>query len=386
MPKAENPAFPLNGLIGLAKPSGPPSMVVLDRLKKLFALSELFVPEHTLKQERQAYAKKFASGSAKKGRGWKGKDAVKMGQGGTLDPLADGVLVLGIGKGTKLLGNFLHCSKEYHTTCILGCETDTYDSEGARVRTAPWSHITREKVESVLENFRGEILQTPPIYSALKMQGKPLYEYAREGKPLPEPIKARQARVDNIELVGWQDAASTGEGAESSPQNPGHNFKWPTKMLGEADIKMRDEVRKLVDEAGVEDAESGNKVRLPQTQYIPEPTAPSATTEEQPTTDERIPPVFMLKMTVSSGTYVRSIVHDIGLALGSAAHVVTLTRTRQGDFSLGDENSEGNCLKWDVLEQALEKMEKGEALDMMSGESERSEWEKDVLEKWQSCP
>lgn len=104
---------------------------------------------------------------------------MKMGQGGTLDPLADGVLVIGIGQGTKKLDQFLGCIKvisflsalqqisrveqEYRTTALLGCETDTYDSEGARVRVAPWRHITRENVETALEQFRGEISQTPPM-------------------------------------------------------------------------------------------------------------------------------------------------------------------------------------------------------------------------------
>ena len=87
--------------------------------------------------------------------------------------------MVGVGKGTKRLNDFLDCTKvrvgctyadcqtnvfqEYRTTCLLGCETDTYDSEGARVRNVPWRHVTRDKVEDALVQFRGEIQQTPPM-------------------------------------------------------------------------------------------------------------------------------------------------------------------------------------------------------------------------------
>lgn len=90
------------------------------------------------------------------------------------------IIVVGVGKGTKHLNQFLGCTKvsefqisgnicthaqaqEYHATCLLGCETDTYDSEGKCVRLAPWRHVTREQVESALSKFTGEILQTPPM-------------------------------------------------------------------------------------------------------------------------------------------------------------------------------------------------------------------------------
>ena len=88
--------------------------------------------------------------------------------------------MIGVGKGTKKLTEFLDCVKvlgefpydvdvfmawiqEYRTTCLLGCETDSYDSEGAQVRTAPWKHVTQDAVEAALEKFRGQIQQTPPM-------------------------------------------------------------------------------------------------------------------------------------------------------------------------------------------------------------------------------
>ena len=173
MPKVSIPAFPVSGLFGVAKPSGPTSMSVINDIKQLVANSRLFVDAEKLEEKKR-------QGKSKKGsRRRRARDTVKIGQGGTLDPLADGVLVVGVGKGTKKLNDLLegvkvahvrlstgfviHLWQEYRTTALLGCETDSYDSEGARIRLAPWQHVTKEKVESALERFRGEILQTPPM-------------------------------------------------------------------------------------------------------------------------------------------------------------------------------------------------------------------------------
>lgn len=101
----------------------------------------------------------------------------------------------------------------------------------------------------------------------------------------------------------------------------------------------------------------------------------------------RTPPVFQLEMTVSSGTYVRSIVHDLALAVNSAAHVVTLTRTRQADFVLHPTpgaSDEKRCLDWAVLDAALVKFEAGE--EVAIDEDGWAAWELEVLEKWRSKP
>lgn len=176
------------------QPTGKTSNAILDGLKRLGRNSVLF-------KESKAAGVKARGG------------ITKIGQGGTLDPLADGVLgqsdipifvlcwsysdlwcrsmstaVVGLGRGTKELNRFLLCSKvrppqlnqpsdfnamlispspsicqEYRTTAILGCSTDSFDSEGAIVDTAPWEHLTREDVEAVLDRFRGEIMQMPPV-------------------------------------------------------------------------------------------------------------------------------------------------------------------------------------------------------------------------------
>lgn len=75
--------------------------------------------------------------------------------------------MVGVGKGTKKLSEFLDCVKEYKTTCLLGCETDTYDSQGKRVRVAPWKHVTREAVEKALSGFSGQIEQVRSFFHSI---------------------------------------------------------------------------------------------------------------------------------------------------------------------------------------------------------------------------
>lgn len=189
------------------------------------------------------------------------------------------------------------------------------------------------------------------------MDGKPLYEYARAGKPLPRPIQARQVTVHSLELVDWQEAAppssSTEDEKSSSASSSGHRYKWPEKRLDAEASAAMEGIRKLIAESGSEVPPASidptqPPLENPSSTSAPTPdldagpakveATPSTTTAETAkleTEPRRTPPVFTLKMTVSSGTYVRSIVHDLAHAVGSAAHVVSLTRTRQGDFAVG---------------------------------------------------
>ncbi|KAH7922093.1 pseudouridylate synthase 4 [Leucogyrophana mollusca] len=329
MPKVSLPQLPLSGLFAVAKPSGPTSMSVVNDIKQLVGSSRLFVEAEKLEEQK-------GKGKIPK-RGRRARETVKIGQGGTLDPLADGVLVVGIGKGTKRLNEFLDCVKEYRTTALLGCETDSYDGEGVRVRVAPWRHVTREAVEGMLDKFRGEIQQTPPIFSALKMDGRPLYEYARKGIPLPRPIEPRKVTVHSLEIVDWKGSD--------------HGFRWPEKEFTAEEKKAMEKALESVEENPVVKDEP----------------------ESQPTD---VPPAaFVLSMKVSGGTYVRSIVHDLGHALGSAAHVVTLTRSRQGRFALEPtEDDDKGCVPWDVFSKA------GESEGEVDAEG-WTEWEREVLDR-----
>jgi tRNA pseudouridine55 synthase len=107
---------------------------------------------------------------------------IKVGHAGTLDPLATGLLIICTGKATKQIDQFMGAEKEYTGTILLGKSTPSYDLETEYNQEAPTDHITSELLEAVRLSFMGEQLQTPPIFSAKKIDGKRAYDMAREGK------------------------------------------------------------------------------------------------------------------------------------------------------------------------------------------------------------
>lgn len=116
----------------------------------------------------------------------------KAGHAGTLDPDAAGVLPVFLGNATRLLEYASAERKCYRAEALLGVRTDTGDDSGTPVEEKTAAHLTRAKLEQVLAKFRGQIMQVPPMYSALKVQGKKLYEYARQGQEIvrePRPIE-----------------------------------------------------------------------------------------------------------------------------------------------------------------------------------------------------
>ena len=126
-------------------------------------------------------------------------DTGKVGHTGTLDKFASGLLVLLIGRGLKLIPLFDCCTKEYTATVLFGEETDTLDPEGSVI--ASGKIPSREEVEAVLSGFRGDILQSPPAYSAIHINGRRSYELAREGKK-PE-MKKRPVTIHELEILSW---------------------------------------------------------------------------------------------------------------------------------------------------------------------------------------
>ncbi|MBR0517092.1 MAG: tRNA pseudouridine(55) synthase TruB [Firmicutes bacterium] len=128
----------------------------------------------------------------------------KIGHTGTLDPQATGVLPVCIGKATRLLEFMDSAPKTYVCGCTLGLETDTQDIWGSvkSDRRAEIASLTRENVEKVLDAFRGEIEQKPPVFSAIKVNGKRLYEYAREGRDVEVPV--RSVTIHGIRMLDWQ--------------------------------------------------------------------------------------------------------------------------------------------------------------------------------------
>ena len=127
----------------------------------------------------------------------------KVGHSGTLDPFAEGILVLCIGKKTKESERLMSLKKEYIGTIQLGVETDTLDSTGQIIKELPIPKITEKKLIAVLNDFIGDSFQIPPMYSALKKNGTPLYKLARKGiKVEREP---RPIHIYNIELLEFKD-------------------------------------------------------------------------------------------------------------------------------------------------------------------------------------
>jgi tRNA pseudouridine55 synthase len=128
-------------------------------------------------------------------------NAKKAGHTGTLDPFATGLLPLCFGEATKFSQDLLEADKTYDATVHLGIMTNTGDTEGETIETRAVD-VTLEQIEAALARFRGPILQVPPMYSALKRDGKALYEYAREGITLER--EARPVTIHGLELIGYE--------------------------------------------------------------------------------------------------------------------------------------------------------------------------------------
>ncbi|MEM5539072.1 tRNA pseudouridine(55) synthase TruB [Olleya sp. AS48] len=128
---------------------------------------------------------------------------IKVGHAGTLDPLASGLLVICTGKMTKQIDTFQGQIKEYTGTIVLGSTTPSYDLETEINETFNTSHITEDLIHQTTKQFTGEIDQFPPIFSALKKEGKRLYEYARAGETVE--IKSRKILIQEFEITNIDD-------------------------------------------------------------------------------------------------------------------------------------------------------------------------------------
>ncbi len=173
----------------------------------------------------------------------------KIGHAGTLDPLATGLLILCTGKFTKKINEYMAREKEYTGTIVLGATTPTYDLESIPENFKDCSHITAEDVAEVAKSFTGEIMQVPPIFSAIKKDGKRAYELARRGKEIE--LEARPITIKEFSTT----------------------------------------------------------LNYPEVHF---------------------------KVVCSTGTYIRSLAHDLGQKLGCGGYLSALCRTRIGEFELQD--------------------------------------------------
>jgi tRNA pseudouridine55 synthase len=220
-----------------------------------------------------------------------GHGKAKVGHGGTLDPLASGVLPIAIGEATKLSGRMLDADKAYDFTIEFGTQTDTLDTEGQVVATSA-ERPTWTQVEGVLPRFTGPITQMPPAFSALKVEGKRAYDLARAGEEVE--LASRDVVIKALSL----DRRGLGKGGERE--------------------------RALTSGASSPHGQSA----LPQG-------------EREPTLQE-----ITLSAWVSKGTYIRSLARDIALALGTVGHVTMLRRTKAGPFTLE------SAITLDILDKA----------------------------------
>jgi tRNA pseudouridine55 synthase len=174
----------------------------------------------------------------------------RIGHTGTLDPMASGLLLLCLGQATRLVEYYQGHDKRYRAVVALGSATDSYDAIGKVTAQAAVSALTLAQIEAALARFRGEIQQTPPVFSALKQEGETLYAKARRGEEVT--VAARAVTIHQLTLV----------------------------------------------------------------QYTPM--------------------TLTLDVLCSAGTYVRSLAHDLGIALGTVAHLAELRRSAAGSFTLAD--------------------------------------------------
>ena len=126
---------------------------------------------------------------------------IKVGHAGTLDPLATGVMIICTGKATRRIEEFQYQTKEYIATLHLGATTPCFDQEKEIDAYFPTEHITEELVNKVIPSFVGEIWQVPPVYSAVKVDGKRAYDYARDGQEVE--LKAKLLVIDEIEVLNF---------------------------------------------------------------------------------------------------------------------------------------------------------------------------------------
>lgn len=198
----------------------------------------------------------------------------KVGHSGTLDPSATGVMVVGVGKVTRLLGFLKDLPKRYVAEVVFGVETNTLDADGEVTATHDMSGVTLEDIAEVAKGFVGEIEQIPPMVSAVRVGGKRLHEWAREGKEVERP--PRQVQVHSIDV-------EKGTVEASGPVAIAGIYSAASGGVGDGSVEA-----------------SG--------------------------------PVARLDVRCGSGTYIRTLAADIGSALGGGAHVATLRRLAVGSF------------------------------------------------------
>ncbi len=237
-----------------------------------------------------------------------GKKNLKVGHAGTLDPLATGVLLVCIGKATKLAEELQSHDKEYVAGITFGATTPSYDLEKEIDRFFPHEHITAESVAAALPAFIGEQNQIAPLFSAKSVDGVRAYELARklhkEGKTLDEAaaelIRVSRITISELELMEFIEASGCcGEGNRATPLAAGGG----ARAYGVGGV--------------VSHSTASSRINVTDNSALGLPRA-------------------SVRMACSKGTYVRAFARDLGETLGSGAHLDSLQRSRSGIFRVED--------------------------------------------------
>ena len=239
-----------------------------------------------------------------------GKKNLKVGHAGTLDPLATGVLLVCIGKATKLAEELQSHDKEYVAGVTFGATTPSYDLEKEIDRFFPYDHITEEGVREALPPFIGEQDQVAPLFSAKSVDGVRAYELARklhkEGKALDEAaqelIRTAKITISELELMEYQPFSDIA-GVENDPSHDSVAGPSPCSQGGSTVFKP------AISEKG----SASSRINVTDNSALGLPRA-------------------VIRMACSKGTYVRAFARDLGESLGTGAHLDALQRSRSGIF------------------------------------------------------
>ena len=275
-----------------------------------------------------------------------GKKNLKVGHAGTLDPLATGVLLVCIGKATKLAETLQSHDKEYIAGITFGATTPSYDLEKEIDRFFPHEHITAESVAEALPAFIGEQDQIAPLFSAKSVDGVRAYELARK-------LYRTMGRSDSDDPLSSARTVPLAGGGMSSPSLPSHSSNSSTNFDAAAEELIRVarihiselELIEFSDAAGFENNPSHAFGAGPSPCGQGGSTVFKTTASENSGASSRINvtdnselglPRAVVRMACSKGTYVRAFARDLGEALGSGAHLDSLQRSRSGIFRVED--------------------------------------------------
>lgn len=173
----------------------------------------------------------------------------KMGHAGTLDPLASGLMIIGIDKGTKLLSQYLKLPKVYKANVLLGIKTTTGDLEGAAIEQKTVENISIDEIRRTLDSMRGKIILPVPIYSAIKVAGKPLYKYARRHLDVQRPSKKMETLwiklldhfpQENNYVLSIELEVASGTYIRSLAEEIGRRLGYPATLSGLRRTKIGD--------------------------------------------------------------------------------------------------------------------------------------------------